>query len=75
MVKLIIQKKKPTKCSNNKNFSLLGKCSGVIPSVSNPGIGAWYSGLCGELCCLSCWIAWGGDGGIFFSFFLLSLVS
>jgi hypothetical protein len=42
------KKKKPKKprYSNNKKFSLLDKSSGLIPLVSNPGIGAWYSGLC-----------------------------
>jgi hypothetical protein len=39
MVELIIQKKKNRK-SNNKNFSLLGKSSGLTPLASNPSIGA-----------------------------------
>jgi hypothetical protein len=74
MVKLIIQKKiqKNTKYSNDKKFSLLGKSSGVIPLVSSPGIGAWYSGLCGKGFCPSCQTAWGRDGWRIF--FLLSLV-
>jgi hypothetical protein len=70
MVKLIIQKK-ITRYSNNKKFSLLGKSSGVILLMSNPDVGAWYSGLCGQECCLSCQKAWGGDSWrIFFSLFL-----
>jgi hypothetical protein len=44
MVKLIIQKKPQNR------FSLLSKGSRLILLVSNPGIGAWYSGLCGERC-------------------------
>jgi hypothetical protein len=57
---------------NNKKYNLLGKNFGVIPLVSNPGIGAWYSGLCGEGCCPSCWTTWGGDswGGVAFSLFV-----
>jgi hypothetical protein len=47
MVKLIIQKNKH-KYSKNQKFSLLSKRPGVIPLASNPGIGAWCSGLCGE---------------------------
>jgi hypothetical protein len=34
--------------SNNKKFSLLNESSGLIPLASNPGIGAWYSRICGE---------------------------
>jgi hypothetical protein len=32
-------------------FSLLSKSSELIPLVSSPGIGTWFSGLCGEQCC------------------------
>jgi hypothetical protein len=49
MVKLTTQEKKNR--YSNKKFSLLGKSSGLIPLVSNPGIGAWYSGLCWGGCC------------------------
>jgi hypothetical protein len=71
MVNLIIQKKKRKKkqVHNYKKFSLLRKSSGVIPLASNPGIGAWYSELCGEGCCPSCQTVWGGDGWRVFSFF------
>jgi hypothetical protein len=61
MVKLIIKKK--NRYSNNKKFSLLGKSSGLIPLVSNPGIGAWYSGICGEGCCPSCQLGVETAGG------------
>jgi hypothetical protein len=47
--------------NNNKKFSLLGKSSGLSPLASNPDIGTWYSGLCGEGCCPSCKKAWWGD--------------
>jgi hypothetical protein len=57
MVKLTTQEKKNR--YSNKKFSLLGKSSGLIPLVSNPGIGAWCAGLCGEGCCPPCWTAWG----------------
>jgi hypothetical protein len=59
MVKLIILKKKPkqNRYNNNKHFSLLGKSCGLTPFASNPGIGAWYSGLCEEGCCPFCWAA------------------
>jgi hypothetical protein len=68
MVKLITQKNK-NRYSNNKKFSLLGKSSGFISLVSNPSIGAWYSRLCGDRCCPSCWTAWGGDNWRVFLFF------
>jgi hypothetical protein len=57
--------KKKNRYSNNKKFSLLGKSSGLIPLVSNPGIGAWYSGLCRVGCFPSCQTAWGGEGCFF----------
>jgi hypothetical protein len=40
MEKLIIQKKKKKTRYNNRKFSLFSKSSGLIPSASNPGIGA-----------------------------------
>jgi hypothetical protein len=42
--------------------------------VSNPDIGAWYSGLCGEGSCLFCQTAYKGDGWFFGFFFLFSLL-
>jgi hypothetical protein len=77
VVKFIIQKKKKQEktpgTAITKVSSLLGKHSGVIPLASNHGIGTWYSGLCEERCCPTCWTAWGGDGKrvcFFFSAFL-----
>jgi hypothetical protein len=35
-------------------FNLLGKSTGLIPLTSILGIGAWYSGICGEKCFPSC---------------------
>jgi hypothetical protein len=67
MVRFIIPKNKK-QVSDNKKFSVIGKSSGVIPLASNPGIGTWYSWLCGEGCCPSCRIAWGGDGWRVFFF-------
>jgi hypothetical protein len=71
MVKLIKNTKQNTRYSNNRKFSLVGKSSGVIPSATNPGICAWYFGLCGEGCYPSYWTAWSGDDWwVFFFFFL-----
>jgi hypothetical protein len=42
------EKEKKNRYNNNKKFSLPGKSSGLIPLVFNPGIGVWYTGLCGE---------------------------
>jgi hypothetical protein len=50
--------KKKKRYINSKKFSVLGKNSGLIPLASNPGIGTWYSRLCGEVCHLSCQIVW-----------------
>jgi hypothetical protein len=70
LMRLIIQGKKPS--TTTTKFSLLGKSSGLIPLVYNPGIGTWYSGLWGEGCCPSSQTACGGDN--WRVFFLLSLV-
>jgi hypothetical protein len=61
MVKLIIQKKTGT---------AIVKSSVLISLASIPGIGAWYSVLCGEGCCPSCQTDCCGDGWrvFFFSF-------
>jgi hypothetical protein len=59
IVKLIILKKQGRlrkKSSYNEKFSQFGKNSGLIPLASSSGIGAWYSGLCGEGCCPSAWL-------------------
>jgi hypothetical protein len=76
VLKLIIPKNKTKqkqkhRNSNNKKFTLLGKSSGLILLVSNAGIVAWYSGLCGEGYCPFCQIIWGGDDWkrFFFYFF------
>jgi hypothetical protein len=69
MVKLIIQEKNIY--STKKEFSLLGKSSGLIPLASSPGIGPLCSGLCGEECCpLARQLGVEMAGG-FFSFFCL----
>jgi hypothetical protein len=41
-----IRIRKQTRYNKNKKFTLLSKSSELIPLASNPGIGAWYSGLC-----------------------------
>jgi hypothetical protein len=48
MIQNTQKKKKKKNRYNNKNFSLVSNSSGLIPLVSNPGIGTWYFGLCGE---------------------------
>jgi hypothetical protein len=69
IVKLIIQKRKEkTRYSKNKKFSLFCKSSGLILLLSNPGIGTWYFGLCGEGYSPFRKTAWGGDGWWVFSF-------
>jgi hypothetical protein len=64
MIKLIKQ------VQQQQKVQFTGKVSGLIPLASNPGIGSWYSGLCGEGCHPSCQTTWGGDGWrvFFFSF-------
>jgi hypothetical protein len=60
---------KKNQLQQKQNFNLMGNSPGLIHLASNPGIGAWYSGLCGERCCPSCWMACGGDDWrVFFHF-------
>jgi hypothetical protein len=79
MLKLIHTKflfKNPPDIATTKKFNLLIKNSGVIPLVFIPGIGVWYSGLCGGrvLPLFSDSLGWRQLEGFFFYFFLLSLV-
>jgi hypothetical protein len=71
MVKLIIQEEKKQIQQQQKVQSSLSKCPGLICLASNPGIGAWYSVLCGERCCPSCQTAGVETARGFYSFFPL----
>jgi hypothetical protein len=79
VVKFIIQKTKIKQVQQQQKVQSAQYHSGLIPFASNSGIGTWYSGLCGEGCCPSCWMTWGGHNWrafffLSFLFFLLFLV-